>query len=337
MNDEASSVEFDLGELSREAGTEPLPRLPLRERLARARTTYRHVGWAIVAVALVAAAVGWQVGGTRARTAAQERLESSPPVLAWLIDDGPNSSSSPANPHTVIELHFANLGARTVRLNSVVPQTDRGRASATILSPHPVNIGAGKTTSADILVHPDCGGTYAKASLRVNFSVPASTKPNEQVVIDDSADPSLGNSFLLSLNQVCAHPTADRTQNGVDGVFVQQTSSAVGAALVLTNGTPTPRRIDFTTLESDGFRLLSSPGTPLILAAGDSSSVFLTVAVDGCGGVGRLTNWAEGVSLEVTTIGNRIDPDAADNPPDQYSLRDVILAPLGAAVQKACG
>ena len=108
----------------------------------------------------------------------------------------------------------------------------------------------------------------------------------------------------------------------------------MGAALVLTNGTPTPRRIDFTTLESDGFRLLSSPGTPLVLAAGDSTSVFLTVAVDGCGGVGRLTNWAEGVSLEVTTIGNRIDPDAADNPPDQYSLRDVILAPLGAAGQR---
>ena len=71
----------------------------------------------------------------------------------------------------MIELHFANLGVRTVRLNSVVPQTDRGRASATILSPHPVTIGAGKTTSADILVHPDCGGTYAKASLQVNFSV----------------------------------------------------------------------------------------------------------------------------------------------------------------------
>jgi hypothetical protein len=337
MNDQPSSVDFDLGELSHEAGSEPPPREPLRERLARARRTYRHVAWAIVAVALVGAAVGWQVGGTRARTAAQERLESSPPVMVWLIDEGPNGSSSPANPHTVMELHFANLGSRPARLNSVVPQTDRGRASATILSSHPVTIGAGKTTSADILVHPDCGGTYARASLLVNFSLPAGSKANEQVVIDDSADSSLGNSFLVSLNQVCLHPTADRTENGVDGVFVQQTSSAVGAALVLTNGTPTPRRIDFTTMESDGFRLLSSPGTPLVLAAGDSTSVFLTVAVDGCAGVGRLTNWAEGVSLNVTTVGNRLDPDAVDNPPDQYSLRDVILAPLGAAVQKSCG
>ena len=338
MNDDRPVVEFDLGELTHHADLEPRPtRVPMREQLGRLRLSAAGLAAAVVAVAVVAAAIGWQVGGTTARTAAAERLESTPPVLAWVIDDGPNSSSSATNPHTVLELHFANLGSRAARINSVVPQTDRGSASAIILSPRPVTIGAGKTISADLLVHPDCGGTYAKASLQVNFSVPAANKPNENVVIDDSADPSLGNSFLLSLNQVCAHPTADRTENGVDGVFVQQTSSAVGAALVLTNGTPTPRRIDLTTLESDGFRLLSSPGTPLVLAAGDSTSVFLTVAVDGCAGVGRLTNWAEGVSMEVTTVGNRIDPDAVDDPPDQYSLRDVILAPLGAAVQKACG
>jgi hypothetical protein len=199
-----------------------------------------------------------------------------------------------------------------------------------------VTIAAGRTTNADVLVHPDCRGTYARAALQVNFSVPASDKTNENVVIDDSADPTLGDSFLLSLNRVCADPTSDTTENGVDGVFVQQTSSAEGATLVLTNGTPTPRRIDFSSLESDGFRLQASPGTPLVLAAGDSTSVFLTIAVDGCSGVGRLTNWAEGVNLQVSTVGNRIDPDAVDDPPDQYSLREVILAPLGAAVQKAC-
>ena len=80
-------------ELSHTGRLRPSAPPPLRERLARARTTYRHVGWAIVAVALVAAAVGWQVGGTRARTAAQDRLESSPPVLAWLIDDGPKAAA----------------------------------------------------------------------------------------------------------------------------------------------------------------------------------------------------------------------------------------------------
>ena len=338
MEDQPSVVEFDLGELSREPEPEPPPpRVPFREQLDRLGMRPMRLLWGVVAIAVVAAAIGWQVGGNRARTAAAERLESKPPVLAWLIDDGPNSTSSPANPHTVLELHFANLGSRTVRINSAAPQTDRGQASATILASRPVTIAAGQTTSVDLLVHPDCGGTYAKASLQVNFSVPADAKPNENVIIDDSADPSLGNSFLLSLNQVCAHPVADRTENGVDGVFVQQTSSAVGAALVLTNGTPAPRRIEFTTLESDGFHLLSSPGTPLVLAAGDSTSVFLTIGVDGCTGVGRLSNWAEGASMQVTTIGNRIDPDAVDNPPDQYSLRDVILAPLGAAVQKACG
>jgi hypothetical protein len=185
-------------------------------------------------------------------------------------------------------------------------------------------------------VHPDCASPYVKAALEVRFSDPAGDKPNRQVVIDDSADPSLGNSFLLALNQVCARPTANRTENGVDGVFVEQTSSAIGAALVLTNGTPNPRQVDFTTLESDGFELLTSPGTPLVLDPGASMSVFLTIKVDSCDNVGRLTNWAEGVSMQVSSQG-RGNQGSDRTAPDSYSLRELVLAPLGAAVQRTCG
>src|ERR1700729_308712 len=171
MEDQPWGVEFDLGELSREPEPEPPPpRVPFREQLDRLGMRPMRLPWGVVAIAVVPAAIGWQGGGNPAPAA--EGLESKPPVLAWLIDDGPNSTSSPANPHTVLELHFANLGSRTVRINSAVPQTDRGRASASLLAARPVTIAAGKTTSVDLLVHPDCGGTYAKASLQVNFSVP---------------------------------------------------------------------------------------------------------------------------------------------------------------------
>jgi hypothetical protein len=329
-------VDLDLGELSREPELEPPPpRLPLRERFTNLGVTSWRIVWSLVAIALVAASIGWQVGGSRARTAAAERLENRPPVMAWVIDDGPNSSSSPANPHTILELHVANLGSRTVRLNTLVPQTDRGFATAQFLARQPVTIGPGQTTSTDIEVHPDCAAAYVKAALEVQFSDPAADQPNRRVVIDDSADPSLGNSFLLALNQVCARPTANRTENGVDGVFVEQTSSAVGAALVLTNGTPNPRKVDFATLEADGFELLTSPGSPIVLGPGASMSVFLSIKVDSCANVGRLTNWAEGVSMQVTSQGNG-SAISDRSGPDSYSLREVVLAPLGAAVERSC-
>jgi hypothetical protein len=338
MDETPAPVDFDLGELTQGPEPEPpRPPLPMRERLGRLGLLSWRAAWVAVALALVAASIGWQIGGTQARTAAAERLASKPPVLAWIIDDGPNGSSSPSDPHTILELHVANLGSRAVRVNSVVPQTDRGSARATILGPQPVTIEAGQTTSTDIEIHPDCGGTYAQAALQVLISAPPGRTANERLVIDDTADPSLGNSFLLALNQVCARPTADRTENGVDGVFVEQTSSALGAALVLTNGTPNPRKVSFSTLESDGFRLQTSPGAPIVLRPGDSISVFLTIKVDGCDGVGRLSNWAEGVSMQVTSAGSGTAVQTDVEPPDQYSLRDVMLAPLGAAVQKACG
>ncbi len=335
MDHDQPVADFDLGELSQEPEAEPAaPPLPLAERLGRLSETSRRVGWALAAIALVAAAVGWQVGGDRARGAAAARLAATPPVMAWVIDDGPNASSSPADPHTILELHVANLGPNPIRLNTLVPRTDRGFATATFLASDPVLVGPGRTTSTDVAVHPDCASAYAKASLEVLFSSPAADHPNQRVVIDDSADPSLGNSFLLALNQVCARPNADRTENGVDGVFVEQTSSAVGAALVLTNGTPNPRRIQFATLESDGFELVTSPGSPLVLAAGASISVFLTIRVDGCDSVGRLTNWAEGASMQVSSPES--DASSDQTAPDSYSLREVVLAPLGAAVEKAC-
>jgi hypothetical protein len=335
MDHDPSVVDLDLGELSHEPeGETPAPPLPLAERLSRLSATSRRVGWALAAIALVAAAVGWQVGGDRARNAAAARLQSTPPVMAWIIDDGPNDSSSPADPHTILELHVANLGTRPIRLNTLVPNTDRGFATATFLAAGPVIVDPGRTTSTNIAVHPDCASAYVKASLAVLFSAPAAGRPNERVVIDDSADPSLGNSFLLALNQVCARPTADRTENGVDGVFVEQTSSAVGAALVLTNGTPNPRRIQFATLESDGFELETSPGSPLVLSAGASISVFLSIKVDGCDNVARLTNWAEGATMEVSSPESGASADRSA--PDSYSLREVVLAPLGAAVERAC-
>ena len=265
--DEKPVVDFDLGELSREPELEPPPpRLPLRERLTNLGLPSWRIGWRRRDRAggrRDRLAGGWQPGAhRRLRTAGEP-----PPVMAWVIDDGPNSSSSPADPHTILELHVANLGARPVRLNTLVPQTDRGFATAQFLARSRSRSGRARRrapTSRCIRT----ARPYVKASLEVQFSVPAADRPNRRVVIDDSADPSLGNSFLLALNQVCARPTANRTENGVDGVFVEQTSSAVGAALVLTNGTPNPRKIDFATLESDGFRLLTSPGTPIVLAAG---------------------------------------------------------------------
>jgi hypothetical protein len=335
MDHDPPVVDLDLGELSHGPEADPpAPPLPLAERLSRLSATSRRVGWALAAIALVAAAVGWQVGGDRARNAAAARLQAKPPVMAWIIDDGPNNSSSPSDPHTILELHVANLGTRPIRLNTLVPNTDRGFATATFLAAAPVIVDPGRTTSTNIAVHPDCASAYVKASLIVLFSAPAADRPNERVVIDDSADPSLGNSFLLALNQVCARPTADRTENGVDGVYVEQTSSAVGAALVLTNGTPNPRRIQFATLESDGFELETSPGSPLVLSAGASISVFLSIKVDGCDNVGRLTNWAEGATMEVSSPENGASADRSA--PDSYSLREAVLAPLGASVERAC-
>ena len=109
---------------------------------------------------------------------------------------------------------------------------------------------------------------------------------------------------------------------------MQQTSSAGRATLVLTNRSSTARLVTLRSRESDSFRVVTDPGTPLRLAPGGSASLLLRVEVVHWAGAGRLSNWADGMTLVVQSSR------AAD--PATLGLRDVLLAPAGGSVAATC-
>ena len=295
----APSVDFDLGEIGRPAATPRLQREPLTDRWRR----WRSVSWrtlaAVAAVACLAAAVGWQIGGGRERAQVAAQARARPPVLAWALYDGPDPSSTARSPRGLLQVHVANLGRTEITVTSISSRVAQGNATATLLSHAAVSIPAGGNGAVEVVMAPDCSTTYLDATLLVSLTAPTETGGSVHLDVPASTDPSIGTPYDMSLNQLCNYPTQAIAGQGLSGVFVDPTSSADRATLVLTNRARTGRKISFATVESDGFELVTDPPGTMLLAPGESESILLTIRVTSCKGVGRLSNWADGVSLQV--------------------------------------
>ncbi len=104
-----------------------MPREPLTVRLAAWRT-HRTQWWrAIVvglAIALVAAFAGWHVGGDRARAEAEAWISANPPLVGWIVDNGPDLASSARDPREDVELHLLNVGRDPVIVRSMSATSD---------------------------------------------------------------------------------------------------------------------------------------------------------------------------------------------------------------------
>jgi hypothetical protein len=333
----APIVDIDLGEIGHAPPPDepgPHPRLRLIERFAQVRALHRQTLAAIGLVALLAAAVGWQVGGTRERAAVAARNKAKPPVLAWLVYDGPDLSSTPQRATAHMELFVANLGQQPITLRSISSTGSGDAVRAGLATDEPLTISPGGNGHTSVVVREDCTATYTSATLHLAVTSPGTG--STRMDVPTSSDGTIGTPYLMALNQLCITPRSGE-QGGVDGVFVDSTSAVQGAVLVLTNNTDGRRQVSFATLESDGFRIEASPAAPLTLAPGAGASVLLTFKVTSCKSIGRISNFASGVSMQVRSPDEDLGNTAALDPPAEMGLRDLVLAPLGAAVQKACG
>ena len=324
---------FDLGEL-RPAGVSspPVGREPLVSQLKRFRPPPRRTALAVVVIACLAAAAGWQVGAGRTESRQAAQTQAHPPALAWLTFLASSASGEPGRPHTVLDLNIINLGSSDLRVTGVVSRTAAGTAQVQ-LRPNPTVVAAPGETAHRILdVRSSCTTPFVDASLQVDLRFGGEGERSTPAHILAAYDGSVGIPYPDILRVLCS--TSDRSSpGGLSGVYVQQTSSAGRATLVLTNRSAYPREVQLRSLEAGSFAVVTDPRTPLVLGPGRSTSVLLRVNVRSCAGAGRLSNWADGVSLRIQPQdGGGGDADGAT----ELGLRDALLAPAGAAVQRTC-
>jgi hypothetical protein len=334
-------VDLDLGELvvgprtapPREAPVSLLPdggwRWPTTRPGGRRRTAT-----AVVALALLAGLLGWQVGAHRTaqRLAA---VPTHPAVLAWLVDNGPNLSSTAGDPSKDLELHVVNLGPDPVQLVSVAAHARQNPVVLTVTNLPRHELVSGDTAVVAMVVHAACRDVHHSASLTVGLRVTDAqgrTRPGEVPVVND---PGLGTPFVLALNGLCSHPTPD--SGGVDDVYVQSTFTAEQATFILVNRSTDERWVSFVGPSSSTFRLATAPAGLIGIAPGDSVSVTARAQVLSCRNLFSLKDWTDGVHLEVRHR-KALDESAGDAlTPSTMPLGPLLLASLGASVQRSCG
>jgi len=298
----------------------------------------RKVLVSLGALVAVAAVAGWHVGTGQAESRQTALTRAHPPALAWLtfLSDESNEVSD-GGPHVVLDLNIMNLGSTDLWVSSVLSHTATGTADVR-LRPNPT-VGAtpGETAHRVVDVRGDCTTAYTGASLQIDLLIAQSDGVDRtSAQINTVDDGSIGIPFADVLGLLCQNAGQPLADGGLDGIYVQQTSSAHGAVLVITNHSSSLRTVRFNTAETDGFRLHSEPRGIQVLGAGRSVSVLLTFSVSNCHDVGRLTNYADGVTLQVRRGGQDITTITSMDPTAQLGLRDSLLAPLGAAVAKHC-
>jgi hypothetical protein len=335
------AVDLDLGELvvvptglrPRDVPDEPRPadrrRWPVPWEGGPRRTAI-----AILVVVVIAGLVGWQVGAHRTanRLAA---VPTHPSVLAWLVDNGPNLASTAQDPSKDLELHVVNLGADPVQITSVQAHARQNPVTLNLTSlPHHELI-TGGTAVVAMVVHAACRDVHRSASLTVNLNVTGPdgrTHPGEVPVVNDAG---LGTPFVLALNELCSHPTPD--SGGVDDVYVQSTFTAEQATFIVENRAADERLVSFVGPVSSVFRLVSNPVGPVAIPPGSSVSITVRAAVRSCQNLFTLRAWADGVHLEVRHH-KALDESAGDAlTPSTMPLGALVLASLGAAVERTCG
>ena len=329
-------IVFDLGELAHDApGVRADPPAPMADRMRRLHRPPVKAAIAIMVALTLATAAGWHVGTGRAESRQAALIQAHPPALAWLTFMGSSNDVASGLPHIVLDLNVMNLGPTELRVTSVLSTTVKGTATADLRPNSTVVAAPGETAHRIVDVGGQCGTAYSGARLRVDLQLGRSPYDRTTAQVNTVDDGSVGVPYGDVLQALCAPSSPVVTAGGLDGVYVQQTSHAEGAVLVVTNHATAPREVGFAIAERDGFALRTSPRRLPVLGSGRSYSILVTFTVTDCRDVGRLTNYADGVTLQVRPTDLSARARAA-NDPAELSLRDVVLAPLGAAVQKAC-
>jgi hypothetical protein len=337
MTTEPMVIVFDLGELTHGTGTTPAPPLePVSVRVRRFWPPSWRTAAGLVAVIALASAAGWHLGADRVQSRQAALTQAHPPALAWLTFMGSTDDEASGRPHIVLDLNVMNLGSTELRVRSVVSRTSHGAATATLRPNDTVVAAPGETAHRIVDVGGQCGSAYAGASLRIDLQLGASSLDVTAAQVNTVDDGSIGVPYADVLRSLCARADPVSTDGGLNGIYVQQTSHAEGAVLVLTNHATAPRHVHFATGETDGFVLHTTPSGDQVLSPGGSMSISLTFTVSNCRDVGRLTNYAQSVNLQVEPMGEGGSTPAVHAQVARLGLGESLLAPLGAAVQKTC-
>jgi hypothetical protein len=330
-------IVFDLGELTHQTETAPAPPIePISLRVRRFRPPSWRVGAALVATIALATAAGWHLGADRVESRQAALTQAHPPALAWLTFMSSSEDTVSGQPHIVLDLNVMNLGSTELRVHSVVSRTSKGAATATLRPNDTVVAAPGETAHRIVDIGGQCSSAYSGASLRIDLQLGATGFDVTSAQVNAVDDGSIGVPYAEVLQTLCTKSPPVLGDGGVNGVYVQQTSHAEAAVLVLTNRATAPRNVHFATSETDGFVLHTTPRGDRVLGPGRSVSVLLTFSVRNCRDVGRLTNYAQGVTLQVTRTGEGGSTPAVHAEVSELGLGESLLAPLGAAVQKAC-
>jgi hypothetical protein len=330
-------IVFDLGELTHQSETLSAPPVePISLRVRRFRPPSWRLGLVLVTVIALATAAGWHLGADRVESRQAALTQAHPPALAWLTFMGSTDDEASGQPHIVLDLNVMNLGSTELRVHSVISRTSRGAATATLRPNDTVVAAPGETAHRIVDVGGQCSSAYSGASLQIDLQLGAPGLDVTSAQVNTVDDGSIGVPYAEVLQTLCTKSPPVFGDGGVNGIYVQQTSHAEAAVLVLTNHATLPRHVHFATSETDGFVLHTTPRGDRVLGPGRSVSVLLTFTVSDCRDVGRLTNYAQGVTLQVKPTSEGGSAPAARAVVSELGLGESLLAPLGAAVQKAC-
>ena len=83
------------------------------------------------------------------------------------------------------------------------------------------------------------------------------------------------------------------------------------------------------------FDLAPDPPGPTVLPPGQSRSITLQVRVTSCHDLFTLGAWADSAQVEVGRVGSAAPAAGLD--PTTYSLKGLLLATMGASVERTCG
>jgi hypothetical protein len=329
-------VDLDLGELGHEPSRSPYRPATRRPRGPGLGSGRSRAIAALALVGLLSGVLGWQVGAHRA-AADNAPATAHPAVVSWLEDNGPNLRSTDADPSEDLAIHVTNLDAEPIRLQSVVAHTPRNPVDLhlTVLPQAPVL--PGRTSEVVLVAHAACRSTYPSASMSLRLSVTGAGGGERTADVPVVDGGGVGVSFRDVLNRLCLHPTPDAASGGVDGVYVQSTFTAEQATVIMENRTAEPRSITFAAERSAVFTLLPSPRGPIVLPPGQSMSATVRARVSSCHELYTLSEWADSARLEVRRLGRPLPATDDGSALTSYPLKGLLLATLGATVQRSCG
>lgn len=328
-------VDLDLGELAHRRSSRDAGPATTTSRGPLGTGPRRKVAILMV-VALVSAVAGWQIGSQRADRSTTSTA-TRPAVLTWLEDNGPTLRSTEADPSEDLTVHVTNLGADPVQVVSVTAHTPRNPVDLHLVVVPQAPVTSGRTTTVVLVAHAACRSSYPSASLTVQLTVqPAEGSPHsaDVPVVEGGG---VGVPFRDVLNRLCLHPTPDAADGGVDGVYVQSTFTAEQATVIMENRTAQPRSITFAAERSSVFGLLPAPAGPIVLAPGQSQSATVRVRVSSCRELYTLGAWADSARVEVRRVAKPLPAANDASAPTTYPLKGLLLATLGATVQRSCG